>query len=197
MCLTKSSRKISGLHFRTCHSICSAVGDSMGELPSLPGFHCILQHVWEPLLGRAGQVLLQPLRKSCFHPNLWVLLCFVGLESQHLLQRGGVLGLVLCRTRSWAGWSMWISSNSGYFMILWCWTAQLWCLFFVIKPFESVTVSGAICKLCADPVDNESCKLWFLGMERKGLFEPTLGKVLVIESALIPGVWKDGCWKNS
>lgn len=37
MCLTKSPRKISGLHCRTCHSICFAVGDSLGKTPSISG----------------------------------------------------------------------------------------------------------------------------------------------------------------
>lgn len=72
MCLTKSLRKISGLHFRTCHSVCSAMGDSMGELPCILCCHCVLGYVWDlplPPLGRAGQVLLQTLRKSCFNLN--------------------------------------------------------------------------------------------------------------------------------
>lgn len=79
MCLTKSPRKISGLHFRTCLSVCSAVGDSTGERAAL---HPLLPL---PPVGRAGQVLIQTLGFLVFFLNLWVLVWFVGLESQHVL----------------------------------------------------------------------------------------------------------------
>lgn len=87
MCLTKSPRKISGLHFRTCLSACSAVGDSMGERAAL---HPLLPlHPWAGVGAASGQGRTGPApdfgeKLFFFFLNLWVLLWFVGLESQHV-----------------------------------------------------------------------------------------------------------------
>lgn len=89
MCLRKSPRKISGLHFRTCHSICFAVGDSMGKMPSISGVRTASVGAAaasaEPRDGRRVPLWSNLSGKLWFFLEPCTVLCFVGAGSQRVL----------------------------------------------------------------------------------------------------------------
>lgn len=102
MCLTKSLSKISGLHFRTCLSVCSAVGESMGERAAL---HPMLPL---PALGRAGPA-----------PDFGEKL-FLSVGAAVFSWSGtSAYGSWDCPVQGqvWTGWSLWISPSSDSVML--------------------------------------------------------------------------------
>lgn len=141
MCLTKSPRKISGLHFRTCHSICFAVGDSMGKTPSNSGCH----RIHTAYVGAAAASARRDGRRVLDLP---------GEQRPTFKENFGFPEAVYSAMFCWSRIAAYIGLHD--------------CDAFLggnKALLASLTISDAICELRANPADDGDFKLWLLWLE--------------------------------